>query len=799
MHRFAHDPQLVGTVRLASQPLVRALLSQFAKPALQAMAQALFAQLAAPFIPLHPMPQPPQWATERVRSVSHPFAATPSQLPHPASQLTTVHALAAQPAVARGSTHARPQPPQWEGVTVVFTSHPFAALPSQLPKPAVHVPTPQAPAVHTPVAWAGAQGRMQPPQWGRLVAKFASHPSVNVALQSPKPELQTPPQRPEAQAAWAFAGAGHAVVQVPQCVGSVWRLKQLPVQKVVGEAQTLLHAPFEQTCPAAQALPQAPQFADAVLMFTSHPFAAAPSQLPNPVEHGPTVHIPPAHPAVVLGRAHCLPQAPQWAGVAAVFTSQPFAVCPSQFALVPVHCPITHWPIAQAAVALGREQALLQAPQCAEEVVRFTSQPSDDPVLQSPKPALQRCTTQLLEVHPAVAFGSAQTLPHIAQCVAVTRRSVSQPFAALPSQLPKLAMHAMPQTPMAQTGAPPAELHALPQRPQCEGLVASGASQPFAGSLSQSPKPMLQAPIAHRPITQAAVALARVHARPHIPHCPAVLRRSTSQPLAGLLSQSPKPAEHIAITQRPAEQAAVALGSTQALPHIPQELAVVFSEVSHPLAGEPSQSPKPALHSKPQRLVAQVGRAFAGAWHALPQPPQWATEVTRSAHCPVQFVCPAGQFDMHPPLPQTRPAVQGLPQRPQWVLLPAREVSQPFAGLVSQSPKPALQTNPQRAAAQVGVALAGAEQAIPHIPQWVGATRRSVSQPLVRLPSQSPRVISQTVTHAPFMHAGCPLGDGGHWVPQAPQCEGFAGSSTSHPFAGFRSQSPKRWASEQRA
>ncbi len=86
--------------------------------------------------------------------------------------------------------------------------------------------------------------------------------------------------------------------------------------------------------------------------------------------------------------------------------------------------------------------------------------------------------------------------------------------------------------------APASQL--LPQAPQCV-LVLIGVSQPLAALLSQLPKPAAQLDTVHWPPAQPAVALDREQVRPHMPQAVGVVLRSTSQPLEGLPSQSPKP------------------------------------------------------------------------------------------------------------------------------------------------------------------------------------------------------------------------------------------------------------------
>ncbi len=131
---------------------------------------------------------------------------------------------------------------------------------------------------------------------------------------------------------------------------------------------------------------------------------------------------------------------------------------------------------------------------------------------------------------------------------------------------------------------------AVPHAPQCETLVRVSASQPLAALLSQSPKPIAQAATAHWPIVQAAVALARSHRRLHAPQWVALARVSTSQPSLGSPLQSAKPAVQVC-SQRPAAQLAVLLGrAVHAVPQVPQCCRLVRVSVSQPLAAMRSQS-----------------------------------------------------------------------------------------------------------------------------------------------------------------------------------------------------------------
>jgi hypothetical protein len=81
-----------------------------------------------------------------------------------------------------------------------------------------------------------------------------------------------------------------------------------------------------------QTLPQDPQFPRLVLVFTSQPLAAFPSQLPKPALQLATVQLPATHAAVPFAAEQVLPQAPQFPRLLCVFTSQPLAAIPSQSA-----------------------------------------------------------------------------------------------------------------------------------------------------------------------------------------------------------------------------------------------------------------------------------------------------------------------------------------------------------------------------------------------------------------------------------------------------------------------------------
>src|SRR5438046_1247075 len=123
-----------------------------------------------------------------------------------------------------------------------------------------------------------------------------------------------------------------------------------------------------------------------------------------------------------------------------------------------------------------------------------------------------------------------------------------------------------------------------------------------------------------------------------------------------------------------------------------------------------------------------------------------------------------------------------LPQPPQFATSPAKAASQPFARLMSQSPKPCLHApTPHCVFTQVVSMFAGAGQAMPHAPQFAGSASSCASQPLRSTLSQLP----QPALHAPIVHA-CMAQAGVafatlHALPQPPQWLGSAAGSTQRP------------------
>jgi hypothetical protein len=244
------------------------------------------------------------------------------------------------------------------------------------------------------------------------------------------------------------------------------------------------------------------------------------------------------------------------------------------------------------------------------------------------------------------------------------------------------------------------------------------------------------------------------HVRPQAPQCDALVRVSTSHPLAGLPSQSAKPAEHIPTAQRPLLHVAVALVRLHAMPQAPQCVAEALRLVSQPLPGLLSQLAKPALQRMPQRPAAHTGAALLAAGHTVPQAPQWLASVAVSTQDALHTVSPAMQVSRHIPRSQSCPLGHALSQPPQWALSLWRSRQAP-----PHSVCPVGHTRRQLPATQ----LRPAPQALPQAPQWLASMRgstqavdipsphatRGAAHSRRQRPSTQPKPVGQRASQAP--------------------------------------------------
>ena len=310
----------------------------------------------------------------------------PSQSPNPLLQAATAQAPLTQLGVALGSTQAMPQAPQLATAPPRATSQPLPALASQSPKPGLQAIW-QAPSAQEAAPLVASQALPQAAQCSASLARFTSHPSTRLLLQSAKPGLQAIWQAPSAQ-----------------------------------EAAPLL---------PLQTLPQAPQWVTLLARSTSQPVTTWPSQSALPALHEPMAQAPLTHAEVAPGRLHALPQAPQLA-TEVRSTSQPFCGLPSQSAK-PGPQAMPHTPLLHAGAPLAPPQMVPHTPQLLMSPLTLTSQPSPTLALQLAKPALQAMPqTPLVQL--AVPLVPLQLAPQAPQWSGSAPRLTSQPLAGSLSQ-----------------------------------------------------------------------------------------------------------------------------------------------------------------------------------------------------------------------------------------------------------------------------------------------------------------------------------------------------------------------------
>jgi hypothetical protein len=276
---------------------------------------------------------------------SQPLDAMPSQLPKLGSHTPSEHVPVEQLSAALVRAHVVLHAPQ--SVSVLSgVSQPLAAMPSQFAKPALHAPSVQVPVPQLAVALARLQLTLHPPQCV-VVFVGCSQPLVSSPSQFAKPVLHVPS---------AHVPAGHVAVALVR----------------------------------AQGTPQPPQFVSVYKLCSQ--VVPSLSQSAVPAAQDDSEHTPPEQVRLSL-TPHAAPHAPQLTPVLSG-VSQPLVASPSQLPKPLLQTPSVQVPVPQLAVALAREHARLQPPQC---VVLFSccSQPLASFVSQLPNPLLQPVSVQV--------------------------------------------------------------------------------------------------------------------------------------------------------------------------------------------------------------------------------------------------------------------------------------------------------------------------------------------------------------------------------------------------------------------
>jgi hypothetical protein len=397
---------------------------------------------------------------------------------------------------------------------------------------------------------------------------------------------------------------GQTLLQLPQWVGSLPRLLQVPPHWVAPPGQ--VHWPFRQVSPAGHwdvGEKQAPQWAASLVMFTQ---PVNWPQLTSPAGHwqAPLVHTAPG--------PHWLPHWPQ-------LLTSPESVAQPRLA------PQFVWPMGQAqAPAVQVEPGphfVWQLPQWLLSV---------SGLLHVPPQAIWPPMAHAWQT-PAAHRPELQTCPQVPQLSGSVAVAAQVPglFPVLPQTTSVATVQFGPHTPALQA-MPTA--HLVPQAPQLSGSAMVSEQTPLQASWPAGQT--------HWPDVQLAP---RAQARPHVPQLAVSLERS-AQPLPG---QFTRPALQV---HTPVMQAAPA---PQTLPQVPQlKLSVLFSTHCplHTVGVAAGQPHWPEVHVPP------MGQA-------VPQVPQLAVSAERSAQPLGQVVLPIGQVQLPPA--HTAPALQALPQLPQ--------------------------------------------------------------------------------------------------------------------------------------
>ena len=157
------------------------------------------------------------------------------------------------------------------------------------------------------------------------------------------------------------------------------------------------------------------------------------------------------------------------------------------------------------------------------------------------------------------------------------RLSAARSLLGLPSQLAKPGLHVGEHAPAEHFVVPFGFEQAFPHEPQFE-VESRLASQPFPMRPSQLANPELHDWMLHAPEEQLPAAFAGLHGTPHAPQF-VVVFSGVSQPLTGLPSQSPNPTGRCSLPIRatlkhsPRTPSASGLSASEAPPNMPAEPA----------------------------------------------------------------------------------------------------------------------------------------------------------------------------------------------------------------------------------
>ena len=302
-----------------------------------------------------------------------------------------------------------PQPPHADALVETLSSQPLSAVGAagivQLAKPKSQVELHKLPEHSSACTPAVEHALPHSPQWETLLVMSTSQPSSPVPGWGPLQSAKT-----------------------PEHVG-----RQVPATQARAVVFVVEHSP-----------PHPPQLKTSFPVLVSQPSLGLSLQSPKLDEQLGT-QAPPTHDVEPLGLVQVTPHALQALTLVDTLVSQPSSIDPGcgplQSAKLPLQLKLQRPPLHTRPVALAVEHGWLHAPQCNTLPSVLISQPVVTNPSQSSNPASHEVIPQTLPLHDPVAFCGSHGVLQAPQCALDVVRSVSQPFARLPSQLPRPAAH----------------------------------------------------------------------------------------------------------------------------------------------------------------------------------------------------------------------------------------------------------------------------------------------------------------------------------------------------------------------
>jgi hypothetical protein len=251
---------------------------------------------------------------------------------------------------------------------------------------------------------------------------------------------------------------------------------------------------------------------------------------------------------------------------------------------------------------------------------------------QFAKPAVHDWIAHAPAMHTTVALLAGHTLPQPPQLDVSDWTLTSHPLDVFMSQFRYPGLQTIPHAPLLHTAVECVpDGQTFPQVLQLLASVLVFTSQPLAAMLSQFPKPGLHVPSAHVWVVPLAwhceFEFGRLQVSPQklqFWFVPSVVEQTP----AGSPGQFAVPLMHV-VPQTPMVQVCA---PTQPVPHCPQFFGSLWTLASHPSVGSLLQSLQPASQLEMTHFPAVQSGVACASTQAWPQPPQFAGSSVVSTH-----------------------------------------------------------------------------------------------------------------------------------------------------------------------